>query len=628
MNILIPYSWLKDYVKTELPAEKLAETLSLHSFSVERIIDADGDKVFEIETTPNRYDALSVLGIARELRAILPIKTFSSKIKSISREKLPIQKSIIGKEELRVVINDKNLVPRFSAIILDGVEIKESPPIIKERLAKVNIKPLNNIIDITNYLMIDKGQPMHAFDFDKIGGGKIIVRESNKDEKIITLDDKTRELPDGAIVIEDGRGRLIDLCGIMGAKNSAVDENTKKVLLFAQIYDPVKIRKASMALGHRTEAALRFERGVDSAGVLPALQEAVDMAKESAGAKVCSKLIDITGRRRDKKIIKIDYKKISVIAGIEISKSVIEKSLKSLGFKIKKNSVVVPSWRLGDINISEDLAEEVIRLYGYQKLPSLVHQGELPKTKVNPGFYWEDRVKDLLKHLGFFECFTYSATSQSNAGQNSLALLNPLSQEATHLKTSLTPQLLEIIGKNLSYSDKIKIFELASVYLPTQDNLPNQPLRLALATKGVAYLELKGVIEALLQDMGVEPGVINTDVKKFNDECLAVEIDFDEATAKANRNKKYAPAAKFNPIKEDMTFAINPKLTFQEIQKAILETDAKIHKLEFKYIYKSFITLSLQYLDKQSQISPEYARNVRERIIETAEKKLGMRLKK
>jgi phenylalanyl-tRNA synthetase beta chain len=167
---------------------------------------------------------------------------------------------VAGEEKynLAVEIKDKSLVPRFSAIILDNIQIKDSPAYIKERLEAVGTRALNNVIDITNYLMFDKGQPMHAFDYDKILGAKMTVRESKKGEKIITLDSVERELPAGVIVIEDGEGRLIDLCGIMGAKNSEVDEGTRRVLLFVQVYDPVRIRKSSMALGHRTEAALIF----------------------------------------------------------------------------------------------------------------------------------------------------------------------------------------------------------------------------------------------------------------------------------------------------------------------------------------------------------------------------------
>ncbi|HQG79193.1 MAG TPA: phenylalanine--tRNA ligase beta subunit-related protein, partial [bacterium] len=408
MNVPIPYSWLKDYIKTNANAEEVAEALSLHSFNVEDIKKIDNDDIFEVEVTPNRGDALSILGVARELKAVLPIRGF--KCEWVQKEKTDIEK-INAVDKIEVVIEDKTLVPRFSAIVMNNIKFGESPKLIKERLEKVGIRPLGNVIDVTNYMMMDKGQPMHVFDYEKIVGGKMIVRESKEGEVITTLDGITRKLPAGVIVIEDGGGRLIDLCGIMGAKNSEVDENTKKILLFVQIYDPVRIRKASMVLGHRTEAALRFEKGIDYEGVIPALWESVKMIKKLTGAVVSSELIDIVNFSRNPKEINVDVEKINKIAGREIEPEKIFSYLSALGFeksKDKDNFVVVPSWRYDDINIPEDIAEEVIRLYGYYNLPAKLLEGQIPVVETNKIFYWEKTARYFLKYNGFFECYTYS----------------------------------------------------------------------------------------------------------------------------------------------------------------------------------------------------------------------------
>ncbi|MFH1896352.1 MAG: phenylalanine--tRNA ligase beta subunit-related protein, partial [bacterium] len=252
-------------------------------------------------------------------------------------------------------IQNKSLVPRFSAITLDNVSIQQSPKLIRERLEKVGVRAIDNVVDVTNYFMIDKGQPMHSFDYDKILGGKMIVRESMAGEGVITLDGQERKLPAGVIIIEDGHGRLIDLCGIMGAQNSEVDENTKRVLLFVQIYDPVRIRQASMALGHRTDAAMRFEKGVDSQGVVPSLWEAVGMLERNAGAVIASKLIDIVNQPYREKKLPLDIKKIQEVAGVPLPEKDIVCYLCNLCFLLSQDNktVTVPSWRHSDIEATE-----------------------------------------------------------------------------------------------------------------------------------------------------------------------------------------------------------------------------------------------------------------------------------
>ncbi len=601
MNIFIPYSWLKDYLDLKISPERAAELLSLHSFSVEKIIKDKKDSIFETEVTSNRGDALSVLGIARELKAILGLK--------LKEKKINLLKSS-NKDKLEIEIKDKKLVPRFSAIVLDNVQIKESPLIIQERLKKVGIRPLNNVIDITNYLMIDRGQPMHAFDYDKIKGGKMIIQESKKGEQITTLDGVKRTLPAGVILIKDAQKRLIDLCGIMGAKNSEVDKNTKKVLLFVQIYDPVRIRKASMALGHRTEAALRFEKGVDFEGVLPGLYQAVDFIQKQAKGKVSSKLIDIKNVAPKQKQVLLNKEKINLLAGIKINN--IESILKKLGFVIRANKVIVPSWRNNDISISEDLAEEVIRMYGYSKLPSELFTGTIPEQD-NTNFYYEEKAKDFLKHMGFHETYNYTLTDQ----QTDLRVSNPLTKDFTYLRNSLLPQLIQVIDKNKDKKEIIKVFEMADIFFPRKNKLPLQPLYLGLAVKGVKYLEFKGIIEALFQELGIKNEKIVIEDKK---NYLVTEINFEELIKKASRVKKYTPISRFSSIKEDITLVVPENITYSIIKDIILKSDNRIKKIEFKYILKNFLTLSLEYLDTQKQISSQDSQKIREKMFKSLEK--------
>jgi len=622
MNIQIPLNWIKDYIKTNAKPEDMAEALSLHSFNVEKINKIGSDTIFDIEVTPNRGDALSVIGIARELRAILPKKGL--KVKWLEKEIKPQVASSV-KDKLKVVIKDKDLVPRFSAVVLENVSVKESPSFIRERLEKVGVRPLGNVIDVTNYMMIDKGQPMHAFDYDKIQGGKMTVRKSKEGEELTTLDGVVRKLPEGVILIEDGKGRIIDLCGIMGAKNSEVDENTNKVLLFVQVYDPVRIRKASMTLGHRTDAALRFEKGIDFEGVVSTLWKAVEMVNKFSGSNVSSDLIDIVNKDYLTKEIPLDYEKINKIAGIDLDKQIVDSTLMDLGFEIRVGLAVVPSWRYDDIDTIEDLAEEVIRIFGYSNLPNILPSGEIPQVFEERSFEWERLTRDFLKYQGFFECYTTSTTTQDLAGSDSIGLLNPLSEDLSHFKTSLLPQLLEILDKNKGYGEKIKLFELASVYLPNDDDLPLQPLRLGLVTKGISYVDLKGVAEGLFKEVGITE-FEDFEIRKFGEDKLGLEIDFEKLVEKATKIKTYTSLISFNSIKEDLTFEVPEGVTYNQVEEIILETDKRIVKLSFKDIYKNALTFSIEYLEKEKQISSEDTQEIRLRIFERL-KILGVNLK-
>ena len=624
MNVLIPHLWLKDYIETDLEPKEIARLLSLHAFNVERITPTeDGDSIYEIEITPNRGDALSVVGIARELKAILA----KENKKAVWHQKMfkPAEIKNIS-DELIVDIRDKSLVPRFSAVVLDNVEIKDSPEWIQERLKKIGIRPISNVVDVTNYMMIDKGQPMHSFDFDKIAKHTMVVRESLDGEQVTTLDGVKRKLPAGVIVIEDGDKKLIDLCGIMGGENSEIDENTKKVLLFVQEYDPVRIRKASMTLGHRTDAAVRFEKGIDNGGIVPSLWQAVNMINKNAGSNVSSKLIDIVNTEYKAKEIEVDIKKISEVAGIEIEPEFTKKILTNLGFEINGNKALVPSWRYNDIDIIEDLAEEVIRLYGYYNIPDRIPLTDLSFKSDDQQFYWENVIKTYLKYQGFFECYTYSATTKSKAGAGALKIKNPLSEDLKYLKQSLIPQLVEVAEKNQAYSEKIKVYELAAVYKPQENDLPDQKYKLGLVVKNVSKIVFKGIVEALFDEMGIKnyPEYIITEEK---DGCLAVEIDLENLIKLASKTKSYTPITSFNSIKEDITLVVPMDIDYQEIKKLILSVDDRIVELKFKDIYKNNLTLSLEYLDYKKQISSDDTQVIRKNLFEKLEKDLGIKLK-
>ncbi len=290
MDILIPDEWLRNFLKTEATPKKIMEYLSLAGPTVDKIEKVKGADVYHIEVTTNRVDAASVYGIAREAYAVLPrfgVKT------ALARANYNPNLGFTDKVDYLEAKVDKKLCPRFAAVLVRGVEAKESPTWLKERLNWVGIRTINNVVDISNYIMVELGQPVHMFDYDKIKGAKMILRESKRGEEITTLDDKKHTLGGGDIVIEDGEGRLIDLAGIMGGTLSEVDENTKNVLLFVQTYDPSRIRKTSMNLAVRTQAAALFEKGLDTENVSLAVGRGIELLEKHAGGKADKNILDI-----------------------------------------------------------------------------------------------------------------------------------------------------------------------------------------------------------------------------------------------------------------------------------------------------------------------------------------------
>lgn len=632
MDILIPYNWLKDFLTTETPPEEMAEKLSLCGFSVEKIISEGDAAVFQIEGTSNRPDALSVLGIARELGAILPQFDLAAEFND-NAEELKI-KSPAHPLELKINIENPKLCPRFTALILDRIEVKPSPKIVQQRLNAVGIRALNNVIDITNYLMIERGQPMHVFDYDKIAGAEMNLRESRAGEKLVTLDGQEKNLPKGTIVIQDTE-KLIDLCGIMGGENSGVDEKTQRVVLFVQIYDPMRIRKTTQALAFRTEAAARFEKGMDPLGVVPALKQAAHFLITEAGGHIASELIDIENKVYVENEVTVTLERIERILGVKMEPERISRILKPLGFEarwvtapnditnVPELKVKVPSWRAEDVKIAEDIVEEIARIYGYHQIPT--HLPPLPNElgTEEKTFTWERRVRELLAGWGFYEVQNYSLTNKDNltkAGFDSEAALtikNPLTEDLTHLRTSLVPQLLENIAQNQNRAERIKLFELNPIYLTEAGAAPpKQPLRLT----GVIYQKLpgenlfyqaKGVVEALLGELGItkiqfrlpeeitggpwqnqrtaevltaaeaidlgQVGEIKAEVRtRFGiaGQVAAFDLDFEKIAALATHARTYQPLPNFPPIVEELTFEIGAETPAGEVAKRIANPPA------------------------------------------------------
>ncbi|HCR35746.1 phenylalanine--tRNA ligase subunit beta [Candidatus Woesebacteria bacterium GWC2_33_12] len=647
MDILIPDSWLRRFLDTKVKPDEIAKYLSLCGPSIERIKKTkDEDYIYSVEITTNRVDCASVLGIAREASAILPRFGISAKLK-IKKEEIKNKYDFKNKVKYLDAIVDSKLCPRFTAVLIKNVKLKDSPEKIKNMLLKVGVRPINNLVDVSNYIMHELGQPVHTFDYDKIVGSKMILRESRVNELVTTLDGKKFKLDGGDIVIEDGSGKLIDLCGIMGGENSAIDSSTKNVLLFVQNYNKHVIRKTSMKLDLRTEAAVLFEKGLDSENIKPAILLAIDLIEKLSGGKTEKEVLDIYPKSYKTKMIKVDKLRIDKIIGIEISTKDISKYLKTLGFEVylqgETLQVTVPSWRADDIDIQEDIAEEIARIYGYHNLPCILMGGELPKPQSTNNFKVELDVKQILKSLGGFEIYNLSLVEK---GQ--LKLSNPLGPDSGYLRDNLKDSLIQNIKDNPQEKNYIHIFEMANVYLARKNDLPEEILTLAGIIKNGDYRKSKGIVQTLLKELlidytekledgkGYFPNQrleIYSDKERIGEygnlenNLFTYEFDMQKLINCKKTNTKFKEAFKYPPQVEDLTLVIPEKTYVGEVMKFISDFDIRISNLELIDIYQNNYTFNIEYQDENKTLTDKEVKEIRNKILSELKSKFGITIK-
>jgi len=625
MNIKLTYNWILDFLETDANPFEIQKYLSLAGPSIERVEKFEDDYVFDIEIISNRIDTASAFGIVQEASAILPFFGKKVKIKNNPFETFKfsrIQKLKLTTDyKLNVLIKENDLCSRFTAIVLDNIEIKPSPDFIQKRLKAAGIKVINNVVDISNYLMLTLGQPTHTFDFDRIANvdkksATMIMRAAKKGEKIFTLDGNEVKLPGSDIVIEDGKGRLIDLCGIIGGENSCVTEKTKTIILFVQTYNKQKIRKTTMTTGVRTLAASYFEKGLDEERVETALVFGVKLLEKYASAKIASQIYDFYQTPYQKKEVKTTFSFFEKIMGVKISKKTILQILNSLGFKTKvdneKIKVLVPHFRKYDINIPEDLIEEVARIYGYNNLPNNFS----PPAKILQPKEFEKvfqiifKIKHFLKHLGLNEVINYSMISKKMIEEwglekdNPFKIKNSISKEIEYLRTSLLPSLYKNIKDNEGKKDVFKFFEIAKVYLPRPNDLPIEEYRLAVAVN-TDFFDLKGILEALFLELNIDAFELPKIIKKNNVFLTEINLSF------LIENYKLLPKFKqINPyavIKLDKTFTLSKNLTFAKIKEKSFQS-SYLDKIEVLSLFKNNLTLRFYYSAKDRNLTEEEAK--------------------
>lgn len=633
----ISFNWLKDYCKLDVTPKKLATDLSMFGFNVESIGQIDGDWVLDLEISPNRGDCLSILGMAREIAALYKLK-FNPSLGG-QGSKLEIKSEELDKE-IKITIANPQICQRYSARIIDNIKIGPSPLYIQKRLKAYGFRPINNIVDITNYVMIAAGQPLHAFDYGKIKDGVMNIRLSQEGEKITTLDGKEHNLPEKAIIIEDKK-EIYDLAGIMGGAVSEIDQNTRTIILQGAIFDPVLIRRASKKLNLITDASYRYERGVDIEATCGGVDLAASLIKESATTAKIGQLIDIRNSEFQSPKIKFQKEEINKLLGVKMNSAAIIGSLERLYFKVEKDAVIIPSFRSYDVKIWQDLAEEIARIYGYDKiLPELPKQVE--RSHENQDWQKRESLKNILENCGFIETRTFTFLDKKQlellgyVPSDCAEVANPITPETQYLRPSLLFSLLTDVAKN-PWSPEIAIFEIDKVYRKNQESWQvglaivgrMENIIQSLPAKIKAGLNVKLLDQRILDYYKIrrQAYVAIADVK---------EIDISlQAIVPAPIVKKYREISKFPPTVRDLAFVVAKEVVAKDIEDVILKTSDNIFFVEVfdEFVLKKFgnhkknLAFHIWFEDLRGPVEVETADKIIQEIIKTIENKFDAELR-
>lgn len=627
------YNWIKKYVDVKLPPEKLAELLTLHSFET-NILRRGKDFLLDCDILPNRaHDSLSHYGLAKEISVLTkkPLKALNLSFRAT--------KNIKTADFLSVEIKDKNLCPRYRARVLDNVKIAASPKWLTEKLSEFNIKPHNNIVDILNYVMLEIGQPMHAFDYEKISNKKIIVKRAKSGEKIDTLDGSKYDLNENILIIADGK-KPIAIAGIKGGFLTGISAKTKTIILESANFGPTIIRRARQTLDLNTDAAIRFSAGLDPNLTELGLNRACALIAEIVkDVKIAGADVDIYPKKFMARTIRLNLQYLNNLVGANFRPQFVKNVLESLGAKIKaihKNSFLVtaPTARL-DLEQEEDLIEEIARIYGYMNLESELPLGVLAVSKPEETNVLANKVKDILVSVGWSEVYNYSFIGKKNANENDtkslIEIKNPISAEFKYLRPNLIYNLLKNVKNNFRFFGKMKFFEVGKVFFlkgrfgfEKEDGRlkPEERLTLSgiLAVKekkeslpGSIFFEVKSDLDVLLGGLGIVGYFYDsqnskgddhylwhggrTAAIKFGDEILGIvgeinpaileildiagraavfNLDFLKIEKIAEEEKEFAPISKYPTVIRDIAFLVNKEIRVSEVLNVIYGAGADL----------------------------------------------------
>jgi len=620
--MLAPLSWLKEYIDITLDPKELGERLTEIGLGCEKIHKTKNDIIFELEITPNRPDCLSIIGVTREIAAI------ENKEIKYPNLKTDLKPKNINSLSIKIHPNF-NCSERMTGIIIDNISVKESPQWLKDRLSSIGQRPINNIVDITNFVMYELGNPIHSFDFNKIENHEMWVRQAKGREKFESVDEISYKLPKEAIIYEDTK-KIFDLAGIKGGRNSGTYNDTKTVFILVAVDNPILIRKASQALSLRSDASAIFERAVDKNGTINALKRTVDLILETAGGEIASKLIDIKEKEFNPWKLQMRLDRLEFILGIKIPEERVVNILSRLNLSpaIKERPHVVectiPSYR-NDLKIEEDLIEEVARLYGYNNFPKTMLVGETPKKTIPyfKDYRLFDKAKFIMAASGFSEVYTYSLIPEDE--RVSLRIDNPVSREFEYLRPNLKNNLTKALKDNLANFKDVNLFELGKVYLGKSINKVEEPYYLGGISNTKSYLEIKGIIDELGEKFNIN--LDPSDYIEILDEGIFFEINFSDMFLKMGQPKAFIPIPKYPSITEDISFIFNENIKLGEIINAIKKQSNLIADVSLLDQFEDSKTFHIIYQDPTKNLTNEIVSKIRTKIIKNVEKKFGARVK-
>ena len=633
------------------------------------------ENVVEFEITSNRPDCFSIIGLARET-AVSFNKSFNVPVPSFKENGGDI------KDMVSVEILDKDKCKRYSSRVIKNVKIEPSPKWMRERLEACGVRAINNIVDITNYVLLEYGQPMHAFDIRDIAGRKITVRRANEGEVIKTLDEQDRVLTNDDLVIADAE-RAIAIAGVMGGFNSEIKEDTTTVVFESAMFEQSTVRLTAQRVGLRTEASSRYEKGLDYNNTVPALERACELVQMLGCGEVVSGMIDEMGNVEERVSIKFRPEKINAFLGTNVSTDEMVKILTSLEIEVDTDTMtLVPPTFRPDLQAEADIAEEVARFYGYDIIPTTLMRGETTKGEKTPEQKTADNISSVLTSQGMYEIYTYTFQSPNvldklnipsdSPLRNQVKISNPLGEDTSVMRTTMAGSMLETLARNYNYRNKTaKLFELGRVYLPNaKGQLPDEPQTLMLGMYGgVDFYDIKGVCEEMFERLhvsGVEyervtdnpvyhpgrtariviggktagiigevhPAVLRN--YDLNAKAYMGEIDFMTVFNAANHNVKYVPLTKFPAVTRDFSIVVDRMTPVADIEKVMKKAGGKLlTKLELADVYtgeqiaadKKSVMYKAEFKAPDRSLTGEEADNLHAKIVKALGSDLNAELR-
>ena len=636
------------------------------------------DVVFEYEVTSNRVDCYSVVGIAREAAA------------TFRKEFVPPVVTAVGNDEdvndfIKVTVEDPDLCPRYTARVVKNIKIGPSPKWMQRRLASVGIRPINNLVDITNYVMEEYGQPMHAYDLDTIAGGQIVVRRAKENETFVTLDGQERKLDESVLMICDGE-KSVGIAGIMGGENSMITDDVHKMLFEAACFDGTNIRKSSKKVGLRTDASGKFEKGLDPNNAEAAMNRACQLIEEMGAGEVVGGMVDVYSKKKEPVRVPFDADEINGLLGTNISKEEMLSYFRKIDLEYDEasNEVIAPTFR-HDLFRMADLAEEVARFYGYDNIPTTLPRGEATTGKLSFKLRVEEIARDIAEFCGFSQGMTYSFESpkvfdkllipSDSPLRNTVDIMNPLGEDYSIMRTTSLNGMLTSLATNYNRRNKnVRLYELGNIYLPKSlplTELPEERMQFTLGMYGDGdFFSMKGVVEEFFEKIGLHKketydpnagkpylhpgrqaniiydgvvvgylGEVHPDVADtygIGTKAYVAVLDMPEITKRATFDRKYTGIAKFPAVTRDISMVMPKEILVGQVEEVIekkggayLESYALFDLYEGAQIkegYKS-VAYSIVFRAKDKTLEEAEISQAMEKILAGLEE-LGIELRK